>query len=187
MNKALVALAVIGALIGSGAAYSSATSGGPSDDPFVVGGGRFGPGCFDVQTSFCFANPRDLSIDAHLEKQGTKVSGVGQYGNNDSTFGIRFDVTCVSVSGNGAAVGGVVRSSSDPTFVGYGALIFLRDNGPPGQATRDRSSPLFLDALASTDWPAGFPYTCPAPDSTFNTIGFLPVHSGDIVVSPGSD
>jgi hypothetical protein len=187
MKKALVLLAVIGALIGSGAAYSSLSEGGPSDDPFVVGGGRFGPGCFDLNQSFCFPAPRDLSVDAHLEKDGTKVSGVVYYGNNDGVQRVRIDVTCLAVAGNRAAIGGIVRDHSSPEFVGWGALLFLIDNGQPGLPSRDRSSPLFVDSLTSTGWPAGFPYTCPAPDSTINNIGFQALHSGDIVVSAGTD
>lgn len=187
MKKVLVVLALIGALIGSGAAYSSLSAGGPSDEPFVVGGGRFGPGCFDLNQAFCFAAPRDLSVDAHLEKNGTKVTGVVYYGNNDGAQRVRIDVTCLAVDGNRAAIGGIVRDHSSPEFVGGSALLFLRDNGQPGLASRDRSSPLFVDVPTSTGWPAGFPYTCPAPDSTINNIGFQALHSGDVAVSAGID
>jgi hypothetical protein len=62
-----------------------------------------------------------------------------------------------------------------------------RDNGTPGQPTRDRSSPLFNGPLGDTGWPAGFPYTCPAPDSPINTVGFQALHSGDVVISAGQD
>jgi len=186
VKKVLLVLAALGALVGSGAAYSSLAAGGPSEDPFVVGGGRFGPGCFDVLTTTCFVNPRDLSVDAHLEKKGTKVTGIAWYGNNDGGLRIRVDVTCVSIVGNRAAVGGIIRESTGGGLDGYGALIFLIDNGSPGQPTRDRSSPLFNGPLGPA-WPEGFPYTCPAPDSSLNNVGFQAVHSGDIVISEGSD
>jgi hypothetical protein len=183
----LAMLGVVGALIGAGAAYSSQSAGGPPDDPFVAGGGRFGPGCFDLNQSFCFALPRDLSVDAHLEKDGTKVTGVVYYGNNDGVQRVRVDVTCLAVVGNRAAIGGIVRDHSSPEFVGFGALLFLRDVGQPGRPSRDRSSPLFVDTLTSPDWPAGFPYTCPGPDSTINNIGFQVIHSGDVIVFAGTD
>jgi len=186
VTKVLLVLAALGTLVASGAAYSSLAAGGPSEDPFVVGGGRFGPGCFDVPTSFCFANPRDLSVDAHLEKKGTKVTGVAYYGNNAGVLRNRIDVTCVSIVGNEAAIGGIIRESVSPETVGFGALIFLKDEGSPGLTTRDRSSPLFIDALGPA-WPEGFPYMCPAPNSPINNIGYQNIHSGDIVISDGND
>jgi hypothetical protein len=186
MKYTLLVIAAAAALAASGAAYSSLAAGGPSEDPFVVGGGRFGPGCFDVLTTFCFANPRDLSVDADLEKKGTKVTGVINYGNNDGVLRNRVDVTCVSIVGNRAAIGGIIRESGSAETVGFGALIFLISNGSPGQPTRDRSSPLFIDALGPA-WPEGFPYTCPAPNSPINNIGFQALHSGDIVISDGND
>ena len=187
MKKALLVVAALGALAASGAAYSSLTSGGPSPDPFVAGGGRFGPGCFDGPTPTCFANPRDLSIDAHLEKKGTKVTGILYYGNNAGVLGNRIDVTCVSIVGNRAAVGGIIKESGTPENVGWGTVLFLIDNGPPGQPNRDRSSALFGAPLDDPSWPAGFPYTCPAPDSPINTVGFQALHSGDVIVSDGED
>jgi len=186
MRYTLLVVAAIAALAASGAAYSSLAAGGPSDDPFVAGGGRLGPGCFDVLTTFCFATPRDLSVDAHLEKKGTKVTGIAWYGNNDGGLRIRMDVTCVSIVGNRAAIGGIIRESGSAETVGFGALIFLIDNGSPGQPTRDRSSPLFNDALGPA-WPDGFPYTCPSPSSPVNNVGFQALHSGDIVISDGND
>jgi len=187
VKKVLLVLVVLGALAASGVAYSSLASGGPSDDPFVAGGGRFGPGCFDVNTSFCFANPRDLSVDAHLEKKGTKVTGILHYGNNAGVLRNRVDVTCVSIVGNRAAVGGIIRDSASTETIEYGAVMFLQDLGSPGTSTRDRSSPFFFDVLTSPSWPAGFPYTCPAPDSPLNTVGFQAVHSGDVIISAGKD
>ncbi len=166
---------------------SAAQYGCLSEDTFVAGGGRLGPGCFDVDTAFCFASPSDLSIDAHLEQRGTKATGVAFYGNNNGVLRNRFDVTCVSIMGHRAAVGGIIRDSVNPETIGHGALIFLRDEGTPGLSTRDRSSPMFFDTLTSTGWPPRFPYTCPAPDSALNNVGFQALHSGDIVISAGKN
>ena len=177
MKKVLVVLAVLGALVGSGAAYSSLASGGPSEDPFVVGGGRLGPGTFPGGFTIL---SRDFSVDAHVEKKGQKVTGLFITGRNGIS-GSQTNVTCVSIDGNQAVVGGVDSAT------GIGRVVFLIDNGPPSSAVRDQSSPNFVDPVDSPNWPFGFPYVCPTPNSGFNQEGYLDVHSGDIVISEGND
>jgi hypothetical protein len=145
----------------------------------VYGGGRFGPGTFPNGT-LTFAQPRDLSVDAH--KAAGVVSGHVYYGRNAGVLLLGVDVKCLIVKGNTAAIGGVVTESGDPEGVGWGFVTFLKDNGSPLSKTRDQSSAAFIDPLSASEWPAGFPYVCPAPDGPFNQPGYLDVHSGDVVV-----
>jgi len=179
---ALVAMlgAMLAILSGTGAAgqsVSAAQYGGPADDPFVAGGGQLGPGTFPG--GFTIAS-RDFSVDAHVEKKGREVTGLFISGRNGISSS-QTNVTCVAIDGNQAAVGGVESTT------GVGRLVFLIDNGPPSSAVRDQSSPIFTDPLDSPNWPIGFPTVCPAPNSGFNQEGHLDVHSGDIVISEGTD
>jgi hypothetical protein len=176
MRYTLLVVAAVAALAASGAAYSSLAAGGPSDDPFVVGGGRLGPGTFPGGFTIL---SRDFSVDAHVEKKGQKVTGLFSTGRNGISSS-QTNVTCVSIDGNQAVVGGVDN-------FGSGRVVFLIDNGPPSRAVRDQSSPNFVDPVDSPNWPIGFPYVCPAPNSGFNQQGYLDVHSGDIVISDGDD
>ena len=53
-------------------------------------------------------------------------------------FDLRGDVTCLSVTGNRATIGGVVERSKLPTMpAGSGVLIFVVDNGEGSNAPRD--------------------------------------------------
>jgi hypothetical protein len=62
-------------------------------------------------------------------------------------------VTCITVVGNQASVGGVIEESSDPSDVGQGFIQFVEDNGSPGQGD-----------FSETVWPVTPPgATCPAP------------------------
>jgi hypothetical protein len=145
----------------------------------VYGGGRFGPGTFPNGT-LTFAQPRDLSVDAH--KVAGVVSGHVYYGRNAGVLLLGVDVKCLVVKGNSAAIGGVVTESGDPEAVGWGFALFLKDNGSPVSQVRDQSSAAFIDPLSASEWPAGFPYVCPSPDGPFNEPGYLDVHSGDVVI-----
>ena len=177
MRYTLLVVAAVAALAAAGAAYSSLATGGPSDDPFVVGGGRLGPGTFPGGFTIL---SRDFSVDAHVEKKGQKVTGLFISGRNGISSS-QTNVTCVAIDGNQAAVGGVESTT------GVGRLVFLIDNGPPSSAVRDRSSAIFTDPLDNPNWPIGFPTVCPSPSSGFNQEGYLDVHSGDIVISEGTD
>jgi hypothetical protein len=96
MKYASPAVAVLAALAAAGAAYPSAGAGGPSEDPFVAGGGRIGPGTFPG--GFQLTNPRDFSVDAHLDKKGQKVSGIFLSGQN-GVSSTQTNVTCISIEG----------------------------------------------------------------------------------------
>jgi len=59
-------------------------------------------------------------------------------------------VTCLTVIGNDAWIGGVIRSSNDPTVVGLGAWWHVTDNGEGGSAPADVTSFLGIGSLAQT-------------------------------------
>jgi hypothetical protein len=155
------------------------TSSRPGD--YAIGGGRFGPGCFEPVPNppLCFARPRDFSVDAHAKGNG-KARGIWFYGNNDTGFSLTGRVTCLNREGNMAVVGGVITESPDPGSVGLGFVQYYVDNGPVGGAVRDLSSAANLDPLDASTWPAGFPSVCPSPPTS--PAGYLPVHSGDVDV-----
>jgi hypothetical protein len=176
---ALYAL-TLAALVAVGGAYSAASpSAKLAKQDRVYGGGQFGPGCFSGGTP-CFDNPRNFAVDAHAEGDGAEAVGSSTYGTPDLAESYR-NVTCVRVEGNKAAIGGVITSGDD---AGNGYVEYFVDRGGPGLGSRDLASPEYEDPLGSSNWPAGFPATCPSP-----TTGFpagLPVYrevdAGDIVI-----
>jgi hypothetical protein len=185
-RKVVLALLAVASLVSAGIAYSAIgerTLLQQFPTAHVYGGGELGPGTFS-NGNFTIARPRDLSVDAH--RIGPVVKGHVYYGVNETgVLMLGGDVKCLAVSGNRAAVGGVIRESTDPASIGYGFVIFLTDNGSPASPTRDRSSAALVDPLSASGWPAGFPRVCPAPDGPFNAVGWLDVHSGDVVVQGG--
>lgn len=125
-------------------------------------------------------------MNARVERKGAKVTGEAFYGINDPPPVpiLHARITCVSIDGNAAALGGLIESTNPP----QAWFIFVRDNGPAGGPVRDESTPSFVGALDDPANPPGFPSVCPAPDdTTINTTGFLPLHSGDIVVHEEAD
>jgi hypothetical protein len=60
--------------------------------------------------------------------------------------------------------GGVVRSSSNPEFVGFPFVMYMKDNGPPSSAVDDRANAPFFLGPGDTfpGEPAKFPKVCPA-------------------------
>ncbi|MBA3413134.1 MAG: hypothetical protein H0T09_05525 [Actinobacteria bacterium] len=181
--RSALVLAVAAALVGAGAAYSAKPAGGPADHEHGVGGGRFGPAC--STGGFCFAAPRDFSVDAHSSKE-KEVYGQLLYGDSDAGVAIaQIDVTCMRADGNRAVVAGIIREHRDPTFADgtWGAAFYVVDNGPPGGAARDQASPLLVDRIGAPGL-EGMPAECPPLDNDAFGFGFLTLHSGDVVVRP---
>ena len=185
----LPAALILAVLATSTVAYSALTSGGPSSDPFVVGGGRITP----PSTTGLDIGFRDFSIDAHT-KNGRRTFGILRYGNNlNPVESTRLgDVRCVRIEENRAVVGGTTRGSS-PT---EGWVMFFVDNGAPGgpvdQASYLQVEPLdpSLQSPGFPGWPRGFPHKCPSPTTGPGADayggGFLNVDAGDVIVSAGS-
>ena len=169
---------VIAVLVMSTAAYATFTGGGPSPDPFVVGGGQF----FWTEGPFQPPNPqRDFSLDSHVEKKGLKVYGVLRYGRNTAALeGPARNVSCVSIQGNMAVVGGTRPGSTD------GWVMFFIDNGPPAGAM-DQATLVQEFALTDSVWPEGFPNVCPSPTQAESYgLWYESLVGGDIIVSGGA-
>jgi hypothetical protein len=167
----LLAIA-IGALAVGGFAYSA---GGPNaqlvNQDRAYGGGTYTP-----------FNTRNFAIDAH-------ASGAAAYGNVEFAVAdghVRQEqVTCLSVSGNKATIGGIITaSSSDPSFVGFFFVWVVQDNGSPLSGTPDAAAFQVFRPTNDPAWPGGFPYVCPLPDDVISTFGLdlFPLSGGDIVV-----
>ena len=172
--------ATLVAFVGAGVAYAAASPSSKLEkQDRVFGGGQFGPGCFTA--TLCFANPRNLAVDAHAQGDGTEAVGDSTYG----TPGIadsRRSVTCLQVDGNAAVIGGVIQSGAS---AGWGYVQYFVDRGGPGLGSRDLASASLIDPLESPSWPAGFPATCPSPTAGWPAAGppiYLELDEGDLVV-----
>ena len=178
----LVGLTVVLVLVGAGVAYSAASpSAKLAKQDRVFGGGQFGPGCFTP--TLCFAVARNLSIDAHSQGDSTEPVGNLNYGAPNGVLDQTQTVTCLSVDGTHAVVGGVVASGGNAG--GWFAQYFVDRGGPAaGPGSRDLVSPSFQDAANAPGWPAGFPATCPSPTTGFpgGEPVYLELDEGDIVV-----
>jgi hypothetical protein len=188
VRSAVVIVAILAALVGGGAAWSSLDPlSSPSFVNAVVGGGHWDMGaCFtfsDGTQSFCAGSSRNFSLDAHgIAPEGVAVGTFRIGGAGDSGFS-RVRITCMNVVGNSAVLGGYVVASSSPAIVGLPAFVYVIDNGGPGDsAVADKVSPLaVLDA--SEPVPAGFPRKCGAPGSPF--FGFTDLLAGDVSIHSG--
>ena len=186
---AVLAASVAALSVSSAAAVAAFSGGGPSRDPFVVGGGRITP----PSTTGFDMGFRDFSIDAHAS-QDVGPFGILRYGRNTNTVeSTRLgDVRCLRIQDNRAVVGGTTRSTT-PT---EGWVMFFIDNGTPGGVT-DQASYLQVEPLdpalqspGFAGWPKGFPYTCPSPSTGPGADayggGFLSLDAGDVIVSSGA-
>lgn len=185
----LVFALALAALVTTGIAYSGAVSSNQSDRGHVYGGGRFGPGCFDEngQVTFCIGNGKSFSLDAHVSSRGV-VSGNIAYQN----FAVRAVVTCMTIDGNRAAVGGLsLADASGPFNPAVPFIIYFIDNGTPASPTRDRVSSIFGLTLPGETFPGeprNFPRVCPASATAFPGLGYMDLNApdgqggGDIVV-----
>lgn len=180
MRKFGVYCATLVALSGAGVAYSAASpSAKLAKQDRVYGGGQFGPGCFPT---ICFANPRNLAVDAHAQGDGTEAVGDSTYGTPGGAAESVRSVSCVRVEGNAAVIGGVIESGPD---AGFGFVQYFVDRGGPGLGSRDLASASLIDPLDAATWPAGFPATCPSPTVGWPAGGppaYLELDEGDIVV-----
>jgi hypothetical protein len=172
----LAALVVLAA--GGGIASSASNPDAPNGQVRVYGGGRAGPppNCSEPD---CTRQTRDFSLDVHGTLAGQSL--VGDLADSRPAGPVdAADITCVTVDGDKAAIGGIVRSGASP-LVGDAFVLYVVDNGPPSSPTDDLySRPFFLDPEPFPGQPADFPKTCPASAESF--FGYLSVNGGDIVV-----
>jgi hypothetical protein len=138
MKHAFLVSAVL-AVACSAVLAAVASAGSPRD--FVAGGGEQS------------VADQDFNVSAHATKNGTEGQMTWRVGKDH----VKADVTCLSVQGSQAAVGGIVtRSTRAANPVGSVLNFVMVDNGPHGSgpdlfnANRDENcafEPAFLTPL----------------------------------------
>jgi hypothetical protein len=173
---ALVAAAALAALATVGLANSASGPGSQlaNQDRLYGGGSVTAPD----------GTPRNFGLDAHAAASAGGAYGDIEYG---GTFHDEHEqVTCLSVRGNMAAVGGIVVQADRPEIVGMYVLQLYADDGTPASGTPDQGTLQDIAPAGDPGWPAGFPYLCPTPDAALANPAFgfvyLPLGGGDVTV-----
>jgi len=140
--KRIALLAIVGALSVAGSALAGA------DGPSATGGSHLvAHNVFGLQT----LELQDFGFNAKVATDG---GADGWFTYRDVEDGVPFStngpVTCLTVIGNDAWIGGVIRSSNDPTVVGLGAWWHVTDNGDGSSAPADVTSFLGIGSPAQT-------------------------------------
>ena len=94
---------------------------------------------------------RAFGFNARVREDGTTD---GWYTYREVDDGVPFDargpVTCLTVIGNDAWIGGTIDASSDPTVVGSGSWWHVTDNGEGAKALPDITTFLGIGTAAET-------------------------------------
>jgi len=140
--KRIALLAVLAALLVAGAA--AAGSSGPS----ATGGSNLvAHDVFGLQT----LELQPFGFNAKITQDG---SADGWFSYRDVEDGAPFSaggpVTCLTVIGNDAWIGGVIQQSNDPSVVGLGAWWHVTDNGEGVSAPPDVTTFLGVGSLEQT-------------------------------------
>lgn len=144
----------------------------------TVGAGAFGPGCTTGGQVFCDSR----SFVFHLAAvSGSGLQAFGYFDRTNVANGNTFAgaVTCLSVSGNQASVGGILTRTPDGSGIGAPFLVHVLDNGLSGATLSDGISPFEIFGPGETTPAVGFPYVCPSASSP---LGYYSLTSGDIIV-----
>jgi hypothetical protein len=172
----LLVVTAAGLAVGLAFATKASTTTGPNaqlaSQDRVYGGGTYQPNTMVA--------PRNFAIDAH-------ASGAAAYGDIEyaTPSTIREEqITCLSVSGSKATIGGIITQATDPTLAGFWFMWVVQDNGSPISGTPDTAPFQDLGPAGDPAWPTGFPYVCPSPDTAISTVGFqlVPLLGGDVVI-----
>lgn len=185
MRRAFIVLAIVATLLGGAAAWSAMFAGADNGVTAVVGGLHRSAGdCFylpDGTQTFCSAIDLDMNIDVHGSGSGP-ATGTFLSGTDGGTNASRTRITCMTVVGNQAVVGGIITSdAANPQAVGDEMLFYVVDNGGPGNAPLDKMSPRLIYTPA--EFTPGFPSSCGSPTS--NVGGYADVHAGDVSIHGG--
>jgi hypothetical protein len=140
--KSIALLAAAGALSIVGTAL--ADGGGPS----ASGGSHLVThNVFGLQT----LELQDFGFNAKITNDGSADGWFTYRDVEDGTpLSANGPVTCLTVVGNDAWIGGIIRSSNDPTVVGLGAWWHVTDNGEASGAPADITTFLGIGSLAQT-------------------------------------
>jgi hypothetical protein len=156
MRKALVFTLV--ALAAAGAAWAGNSAPSASGGAHLIVHDVFGLHTLELQ-AFSFNAP-DGQFEYREIDDGTPFTASGA-------------ITCLTVIGNDAWIGGVIGSSNDPTYVGSGAWWHVTDNGEGSNSPADITTFMGAGTLAET---AAFCETHPAYKHPF------PIDGGNIQV-----
>ena len=158
MSRWVTALCVgIGLSVGIPTSVSAShdPSGAPLAEDFVTG---------SVVLDDCPLGCFTATLDAHSGPLGQSPTGTADYALRVNAVG--GPVTCLTVSGSRAVVGG-----QSVEFLGPGYLFLVEDNAASG--TPDRFAPVALQLPQP-------PSSCPTPDEL--DVPLVPIRSGDLVV-----
>jgi hypothetical protein len=177
MKRIIFAAAVMLLSAGVGVAYGvMSPSAKLAKQDRVWGGGQFGPGCDVATGTICIPNSRNLSVDAHADSDGTGAAGNSAY----AAFTSR-TVTCLTVDGSRAVIGGRIEAGrADAVGLYYVQYFVDRGNTDPS-SQRDLASFMIFGSLTDTTFPGGFPYVCPPATGTVDLPPFYYEMTGDIV------
>ena len=103
----------------------------PSDvEPLFAKGGvmHSATGSGHIETT----SRRTFSFSANMKSDGSVSGQFNLVIHNDTQIRVHAEVTCMSVVGNRAYVGGVVKSASTPEWVGSETGWAVEDNGKSG-------------------------------------------------------
>jgi hypothetical protein len=133
---ALAALAIVGTALAEG--------GGPS----ATGGSHLiAHNVFGLET----LELQNFGFTARIKSDGGTDGWFDYRDVEDGTpFSANGPVTCLTVIANDAWIGGVIRSSNDPTVVGLGAWWHVTDNGEGSGGAADITTFLGIGSLAQT-------------------------------------
>ena len=138
-------IAVLGALAALALGGTALADGG---GPYATGGSHLvAHNVFGLQT----LELQNFGFNARIKSDGN-ADGWFEYRDvEDGTpFSANGPVTCLTVIGNDAWIGAVIRSSNDPTVVGLGAWWHVTDNGEGSGAPADVTTFLGIGSLAQT-------------------------------------
>lgn len=176
MRRLVFLLAAFAALVGAGAAWSMLKV--ESTPPSLTGGGHWDSGtCFaapDGPPLFCSPFARDFSVEVQALGRSGTATGTLRFGWNGTAFTTQTNVTCMTVEGNKAVIGGYITQRQ---FAGDPMLWYVIDNGGPGGGAYDQASPRTIFESADS-LPAGFPKNCGEPISVI--FRYTDLLAGDV-------
>jgi len=140
--KRIVLLTVLAGLVAAGTALAGANGPSATGGSHLVAHDVFGLQTLELQ---------DFGFNATLKDDG---SADGWFNYRDVEDGTPFSadgpVTCLTVIGRDAWIGGVIRKSNDPTVEGLGAWWHVTDNGEGANDPPDVTTFLGIGSLAAT-------------------------------------
>ena len=123
-----------------------------------------------------FAAEQKYSQSAIRHADGTVSGEFELKSEQDGGLRVHGDVTCFTIVGNTARLGGFIEQSTEPAFEGLDVVWTIVDNGEGNNGPPDLTSDFFLVGTGGAQFhcAVGFAFTAPV----------LPVLSGNLQVHP---